>query len=103
MVASVYLAGGFVKEKNRGDAVKIIDINGEKVLGHGNDITYNPSNDTFYVTSGLTDNKVYSFKIINNEIIYSHRKMSDHGTAIVACLFIIHVNKSDERFIRKGI
>jgi protein involved in polysaccharide export with SLBB domain len=27
----VNLAGGFVKEKNRGDAVKIIDINGEKV------------------------------------------------------------------------
>ena len=27
----VNLAGGFIKEKNRGDAVKIIDINGEKV------------------------------------------------------------------------
>lgn len=52
------------------DECQVVDINGEKVLGHGNDITYNPSNDTFYVTSGLTDNKVYSFKIINNEIIY---------------------------------
>lgn len=52
------------------DECQVVDINGEKVLGHGNDITYNPSNDTFYVTSGLTDNKVYSFKIVNNEIIY---------------------------------
>ena len=53
------------------DECQVIDINGEKVLGHGNDITYNPNNDTYYVTSGLTDNKVYSFKINDNKIVYT--------------------------------
>lgn len=53
------------------DECQVVDINGDKVLGHGNDITYNPNNETYYVTSGLTDNKVYSFKINNNEIVYT--------------------------------
>lgn len=49
---------------------KVVDINGEKILGHGNDITYDSRNSTFYVTAGPASKKVYSFKIINNEIIY---------------------------------
>lgn len=51
---------------------KVIDINSEKVLGHGNDITYDSRNSTFYVTAGPASNKVYSFKITNNEIVYGN-------------------------------
>ena len=51
---------------------KVIDINSEKVLGHGNDITYDSRNSTFYVTAGPASKKVYSFKITNNKIIYGN-------------------------------
>ena len=49
---------------------KILDKNNEKIMGHANDITYNSTEDKFYVTTGLSDNLVYGFKIINNKIVH---------------------------------
>ena len=51
---------------------KVIDINSEKVLGHGNDITYDSRNSTFYVTAGPASKKVYSFKITNTDFLFDN-------------------------------
>ena len=66
------------------DTCSVIDINNEKVLGHGNDITYDPRNDTFYVISGLADNKIYSFKITNNKIVYGNEVTANIRSAALA-------------------